>query len=215
MELAIVGEGGHSKVIRDLITSRKQYRVTVILDDKYSELTCYDGLYRGPISSAARLFHGLDQLRCIVAIGSNELRRSIVARLGLPAERYITLIHETAIVSSSAVVGPGSVIMPHTVVNADARVGAHTIINTGAIVEHDCRVGDYAHIAPRATLTGSVTVNDGAMVGAGATIIPGKAIGAWSIIGAGATVVTDIIPSETAVGTPARSIRKVGEWKHA
>lgn len=215
MELVMIGEGGHSKVIRDLILSQKRYTIRAVLDDKYHELTRTGDFYQGPISSAGRLLAGLEQLKVIVAIGSNEVRRSIVERLALPSERYATLVHETAIVSPSAVLQEGSVVMAHAVINADARIGRHSIINTGAIVEHDSTVGDYAHIAPRATLTGSVKVSEGVLVGAGATVIPGKALGAWSVIGAGATVISDVHASVTAVGTPAKSRRKVGEWSHA
>jgi acetyltransferase EpsM len=215
MELAVIGEGGHSKVIMELVRSKEIYEIKAILDDKYTELTLSNGIYRGPISAANQLLNQINSLKFIVAIGNNKVRKSIVVKLGLPIDNYITLIHETAVISPSASIGQGTVILAHTAINADAYVGNHIIINTGAIIEHDNRIEDYVHIAPRATLTGSVSVKEGTMIGAGATIIPGKSIGEWTIIGAGATVISDIPANSTAVGTSARitkqniTIRKV------
>lgn len=205
MELVIIGEGGHSKVIRDIIHA-KRYRLRAILDDKYDELLLNDDVYRGPISSALGLLNHIENLKFIVAIGNNQIRQSIVSRLGLNSDKYISLIHDTAVVSSSAYIGQGTVVMANTIINADAFVGHHTIINSGAIIEHDNNIGNYVHVAPKATLTGAVRVGEGAMIGAGANIIPGKHIGEWAIIGAGATVISDISPNSTAVGTPAKII---------
>jgi acetyltransferase EpsM len=204
MELAVIGEGGHSKVIMELIRSQEIYKIKAILDDKYTELTLSNGIYWGPISAAPQLLNQMNSLKFVVAIGNNKVRKSIVLKLGLPNHNYISLIHETAVISSSALIGQGTVIMAHTTINAEAYVGIHTIINTGAIIEHDSSIGDYVHIAPRATLTGSVSVKEGTMIGAGATIIPGINIGEWTIIGAGATVINDVPANSTAVGTPAR-----------
>jgi acetyltransferase EpsM len=204
MELAVIGEGGHSKVIMELIRSQEKYKIKAILDDKYTELTLSNGVYWGPISAAHRLLNQMNSLKFVVAIGNNKIRKSIVLKLGLPLDNFITLIHKTAVISSSASIGQGTVIMAHTTINADANVGNHTIINTGAIIEHDNSIGDYVHVAPKATLTGSISVKEGTMIGAGATIIPGIKIGEWTIIGAGATVISDIPANSTAVGTPAK-----------
>ncbi|OCT11034.1 acetyltransferase [Paenibacillus pectinilyticus] len=203
VNVVLVGEGGHSKVIREIINARSDYRIVAILDDKYDELLMNEDMYVGPISSAAQLAEQVNALNWVVAIGNNSIRKSIIARLDIPNEHYLTLIHETAVISSSASIAQGTVIMANTVINADAKIGYHAIINTGAIVEHDCQLADYVHIAPRATLTGAVVIQEGTMIGAGATIIPGKHIGEWTLVGAGATVIHNIPSYQTAVGTPA------------
>lgn len=208
MEIAVIGEGGHSKVIREMIRSNKNYKIKAVLDDKYEELTLNNDVYTGPISFAQSLLNRMAPIKFVVAIGNNEIRKSIVSKLGLSNESYLSLIHETAVISPSAFVGQGTVIMANTIINAEAYVGNHVIINTGAIIEHDNRIEDYVHIAPKAALTGSISVKEGTMIGAGATVIPGKHIGEWAIIGAGATVISDIPSNSTAVGTPARIITK-------
>jgi acetyltransferase EpsM len=207
MELAVIGEGGHSKVIRDMIHANKSYKLRAILDDKYEELILEDDIYLGPISAARSLLNQMNQLKFVVAIGNNALRKTIVTKLGLSNEHYASLTHERAVISSSAAIGQGTVIMANAVVNADACIGNHSIVNTGAIVEHDNRIGDYVHVAPHATLTGSIIAKEGTLIGAGATIIPGIHLGEWAIIGAGSTVIRDINAYSTAVGTPAIIIK--------
>jgi acetyltransferase EpsM len=208
MELAVIGEGGHSKVIKDIIRANKNYKIKAVFDDKFEKLILLNDVYMGPVVSALSLFKRMGHLKFVVAVGNNETRKSIVSRLGIADEHFISLIHETAVISPSAFIGQGTVIMANTVINADVRVGNHAIINTGAVIEHDNTIEDFVHVAPKAALTGSVTVKEGALIGAGATVIPGKRIGCWATIGAGATVISDIPAHSTAVGTPARMISR-------
>ncbi|MFC0216473.1 acetyltransferase [Paenibacillus chartarius] len=207
MDIAVVGAGGHSKVICDMIAS-KGYQVRALLDDRFAEVAEQNGVWCGPVSAADGLIERFNGIKFIIAIGNNAIRKKLVARLNLPNESYVTLAHETAVISPSASIGPGTVVMAHAVVQADASIGHHAIINTAAIVEHDNRTGDYVHIAPRATLTGDVRIGEGAMLGAGATVIPGMSVGEWAVVGAGATVISPIPAYCTAVGTPAKVIAK-------
>jgi acetyltransferase EpsM len=208
MEIVLIGAGGHSKVIKDIIHARIDTQLVALLDDKYPELRLEGDVHTGPISSAQALLKGNDELKFIVAIGDNEIRRSVVTRLSLTSEHYVSLIHESAIISPSATIGRGTVVMAKAVIHAAAKVGHHAVVNTGAIIEHDTILGDYVHAAPNVTLTGAVQAAEGAMIGAGATVIPGKTIGKWATIGAGAIVISDIPANSTAVGTPARVINR-------
>ncbi|MBS4205810.1 acetyltransferase [Lederbergia citrea] len=204
MKIAILGQGGHSKVIQDLISLNCNFQIIAYLDDKYKELSMKEDTFYGPISSVESLINIDKDVKFIIAIGNNKIRRLIANKVKLPNESYITLIHSTASVSPSAKIGYGSVIMAHTVINSDTQIGDHTIINTGSVIEHDNQLGSFVHISPNATLTGTVKIEDGVHVGAGATIIPSVTIGEWSVIGAGATVIDRIPSNSTAVGVPAR-----------
>ncbi|MFJ8531427.1 acetyltransferase [Bacillus sp. NPDC094106] len=205
-EIALIGQGGHAKVITDMIQANIGYQVVALFDDKYKRLCKEHGIWYGPISSIAPLLVEV-RFKIVIAIGNNALRKRIVQQLNLEDNSYEAIIHPTAVVSKSASVGIGTVIMPNVVINADTKIGNHVIINTAAVIEHDNYIGDFVHISPNATLTGSVSVNEGTQVGAGAIVIPNRKIGEWSIIGAGATVIRDIPSFCTAVGSPARVIK--------
>ncbi|MGM8212336.1 acetyltransferase [Virgibacillus sp. W0430] len=211
-KIIIIGDGGHSKVILDIILYSNDYEVVAILDDKYACVTKRDGRLLGPLSYLSK-FKQIDT-KVIIAIGSNAVRKKIVEQLRLEEKQYVTLIHPTAMISSTASIGCGTVIMPHAVINAEASIGEHCIINTGAIVEHENHIESYVHISPNATLTGRVKAEEGAHIGAAATVIPGCTIGRWSVIGAGAAVIKSIPAHATAVGCPARTVKQGEKYNH-
>lgn len=206
MNIIILGNGGHSRVIQEIIATTA-HKVIAILDDKYESGFQEKDVIHAPILFLMKLFRA--NTRVVVAIGSNENRKKVVQSLHLLPQHYLSVIHPTAVVSTSAKIGYGSVIMPHAVVNAAAEIGNHCIINTGSIVEHDNEIGDYSHISPNATLTGNVTTGEGVHVGSSATIIPGKHLGKWSVIGAGSTVIEHIPAYSKAVGSPTRIIERI------
>ncbi|TXC92369.1 acetyltransferase [Metabacillus litoralis] len=204
MKIVLIGQGGHSKVIKDIILSYKENKVIGYLDDKYKDYHYENDQFSGPISSAQNIISRIDNVKFIIGIGDNKIRKSIFEQLDLSSDYYATLIHKSAIVSPSATIESGTVIMARAVINANSLIGKQSIINTGAIVEHDNEISDFVHISPNATLTGSVTINEGAHIGAGASVIPLVSIGEWSVIGAGAAVIDDIPANCVATGVPAK-----------
>ncbi|KAB7707394.1 acetyltransferase [Bacillus aerolatus] len=204
--IVVIGEGGHSKVVQDIIKAEAEYKLVALLDDKYTISQKSDKVILAPISYAFKLMQEEKEVHFIVAIGNNRVRKQIVERLASKNAHFAVLIHPSAIVSPSALIKDGTVVMPNAVINAAAVIGQHTIINTAAVVEHDNRIGDFSHISPNVTLTGNVTVGTGTHIGAGAVVIPGKTIGPWSVVGAGSVVIGDLPQEITAVGAPARVI---------
>lgn len=208
MKIVIIGQGGHSKVIRDIISSSDEHQIVGYLDDKFNEFTINDNGFIGPISAAKIILEHDINIKFIIAIGENKIRKIIYDNLSLPNDYFATLIHQSAVLSNSAKIGSGTVIMANVVINAEACIGNHSIINSGSIIEHDNTVGHFVHVSPNVTLTGNVKIEDGVHVGAGTTIIPGIQVGEWSIVGAGATVINNIPEYCTAVGVPAKVIIK-------
>lgn len=210
MNIAVIGQGGHSKVIQELIHASKRHRIIGIFDDKYEDIHVNKNRYYGPIDLINKIIPFFDNLKFILAIGNNRVRKSIFEKMGIPKESFVTLIHESAVISPSAKIGHGTVILAKAVINANTEIGDHAIINTGSIIEHDNQLGSFVHVSPHATLTGDVKLEEGVHVGAGATLIPNVKIGDWSTIGAGATVVRNIPAHCTAVGVPAKVLIKEG-----
>lgn len=202
MNIVILGNGGHSKVVQDIIACDGDQKIVAILDDKYEFMTRVNGILYAPLFYVHRIIQW--DVRIVLAIGDNETRRMFSRKLDVAPNQYLTVIHPTAVVSPTAVIGNGTVVMPHALINAGSIVGDHCIINTGSIVEHDNIIGNYAHISPNATCTGNVAIGVGVHIGASATIIPSVNIGHWSVVGAGSTVIEDVPAHSTAVGSPTR-----------
>jgi sugar O-acyltransferase (sialic acid O-acetyltransferase NeuD family) len=137
-------------------------------------------------------------------------RARMVRRLGLPADRYATVVHPTAVVSASSTVGPGTVLLAQTVLTAAVRVGAHVAVMPQAVLTHDDVVEDFATVTSGVRLGGGVRIGRGAYVGAGALVREYATVGAWSLVGTGGLVLGDVPPGEVWVGSPARFLRPAG-----
>lgn len=196
----IIGAGGHAKVLADLIEAAGD-TVRGFLDDGPAKEVTLKYPILGTISDAV----SFPESSFVIAIGDNRTRLRIAQTMPL---RWYTAIHPSAIISDSAVIGEGSMIMPNAVVNANAVIGRHCIINTASIVEHDDRIGDFVHISTRAALGGGVQVDDLTQVGIGACVRHCIHICEECVIGAGAVVVSDITDSGAYAGVPAKLLVK-------
>lgn len=197
----IIGAGGHSKVVADIVRASKDI-VVGFLDDSYDgEKEFYGSKIIGRVDS-----YSVYKNDCVfvIAIGNNSVRDKISSMLDC---KWYTGIHPSAVISNSARIGEGTVIMPNAVVNADAKVGKHVIVNTGSIVEHDCTIGDFSHIAPKSVVCGASHIGSYAWLGTGSTVSNLAHICDNVLLGAGGVVVKDICESGTYVGVPARKIK--------
>lgn len=192
----LFGASGHGKVIKEIIEACGG-SVTAFVDDNKQVNTCA-GL---PVLHDAE---GLSPM--IVSIGVCRIRKMIVERLKTSATpvSFVTAIHPSAVVSPSAQIGEGTVVMAGAVINADAKIGKHCIVNTGATVDHDCVIEDYCHIAPGAHVSGGTHIGEGTWIGVGSSVIQCLNIGANCMIGAGSVVVRDIPDNVTAFGNPCK-----------
>jgi len=204
------GAGGQGKVIGDLIRELGNVLVGYIDRDPgrgraleaagFPAIVATDAEVRTTLRGGHPLPDGASMLG--LGVGDNQTRlefSKIVPDARLPA-----LVHPSATVSSSVVLGSGTVVMAHGVINPSAAVGRAAIVNTASIVEHDCFVGDGAHISPGAVLSGGARVGQAAWIGAGAVVLPGVTIGAGAIVGAGAVVTQSVSDGQTVAGVPAR-----------
>ncbi|MHD0397948.1 acetyltransferase [Staphylococcus simulans] len=203
--ILIIGNGGHAKVVRDVIEAEGTYKVCGYLDDNIEKMykekdMIFDNLKNIKLYQENYYF--------VIAIGNNKVRNKIFDKINVFIERFPVLIHPKAIISKSAEFGNGTVVMPGAIVNAESAIGRHVIINTGSVVEHDCVIKDYAHISPGTVLTGNVLVGEGTQVGANATVIPNLKIGAHVMVGAGSTVISNVRDNVTVVGSPAKVIKE-------
>ncbi len=195
----LYGAGGHANVVSEVLAAN-QIKIEGVFDDVPAVVA---DEYSG-IKMVGEDFPRL-KYPVIITIGDNHSRAEIARRLDV---QFGIAIDPTAIVSPSAEVGEGTVILQGAIVQSNAKIGKHVLINTGASVDHDNVIGDYAHISPQVALCGHVEIGEGTHIGAAATVIPKVKIGNWCKIGAGAVVIDDIPDYATAVGNPARVIRQ-------
>lgn len=191
----LFGASGHAKVIKDVIDAQGD-DVGCLYDDNPH---CTD-IHGKPVHKASNTDV---KEPLIISIGSNRVRKFISERYPLV---YAKAIHPKSIISPTAQIGVGTVVMQGAIIQSDVKIGRHCIINTGASVDHECTIDDYVHISPHVTLCGNVTIGEGSWIGAGTTVIPGIKIGKWCTIGAGSVVINDIPNNMMVVGNPCKKI---------
>lgn len=205
MKLIIIGNSGHKKVVSEVAT-HLGYTIVGIADDAFEKRFEKNGVLYGNSHHISEMVKETSAL-LFFGIGNNKVRKLIIERENLTDEMFARLLSPLAIISKSAQIGSGTLVMPGAIINADAKINKQVIINSGAIVEHDCVVNNYAHISPNATLTGAVKIGEGTQIGASAVVNPTISVGDWVTIGSGASVVKDIQSNVIAVGVPAKVIK--------
>jgi len=206
--LIIIGTGGNALDILDVVEAINRdaptWELVGFLDDSRGLGSRYQGLeVLGGLRDAGR-HTGRWIINAIGSDKSYRKRPDIIAQTKLGPDRFATLVHPRACVSSRASLGPGTCVNAGAVVGGGVAVGAHTWLGAGCVVGNDSVIEDYAMIAPRAVLTGFVRVRTAAYVGAGACVRQRTTIGDRSLVGLGAVVIGDVDPGTTVVGNPAR-----------
>lgn len=205
-DVIVIGSGGHSKVIIDILLKDKTKNIVGILDDNLENLS-YDNILGIRILGKIDLIKDFpENYNYIIGIGDNKTRKKIAEEF--TELKYTKAIHPDAIIGENVEILEGCVIMASAIVNSYSKIGKHCILNTGTIIEHDSVIENYVHISPNATLCGEVWIGEEVWIGAGAIIIPKIIIGEKSVIGAGAVVIKNLEKSIKVAGIPAKIIKK-------
>ncbi|MDP3313048.1 acetyltransferase [Lutibacter sp.] len=195
----LYGASGHCKVIIDIIKSSTNKTIEAVFDDAVKENTI---LGIKIVDFKKNDNYKIDEL--IISVGKNSTRKKMVEKLHA---NFVSVIHQTAIVSKFVTIDVGTVVMPGVIINASTKVGKHCIINSGAIIGHGCKLNDFVHISPSASLAGNVTIGEGSHIGIGAIVIQGISIGKWASIGAGTVIINDVPDGAVVVVNPGKIIK--------
>lgn len=204
----IIGAGGHAKVVIDIILKEKEINkkpvnIIGILDDDKTKEEVFGIPVMGVINDIEFIKDRYENLKFIIAIGNNTVRKNISDRFNKFNLKYYIAIHPSVVIGNNVIIEDGTVVMARAIINPYAYIGKHCIINTNAVIEHDNIIESFVHISPSVSCAGNVTIKEGAHLGLNSSVIPGKTIGSFSVIGAGSVVIKDIPPQCTAVGVPA------------
>lgn len=204
-KIVVIGGGGHGSVLMDTL---KSIGVSVegFVDQEPKSSIC-DIPYLGDEGKlSSRSPNDTLLVNGVGSVKDMGLRRSVFERWNQKDFRFLTMIHPSAVVSSTASLEEGVQVMMRAAIQTRSRISKNSIVNTGAVIDHDCVIGPHSHIAPGATLSGGVLVGVECHIGTGATIVQGRRICAKVCIGAGAVVVRDISDTGVYRGVPATLI---------
>ena len=138
--IAIIGSGGHAKIIIDILNELNTYNIIGFYDDN-TKSKLYNLNHLGKIDNIDKSINNF-----IIAIGNNNIRKQIYDKN--KNLTYPNLIHPKSIISKNSILGIGNVICAGAVVQTDVIIGNHCIINTNSSIDHESIIKDYCSVCP-------------------------------------------------------------------
>ena len=201
-DAVIFGYSGHAYVVIEILVANN-YRVIGYYDREQKKKNPFSINHIG-IEPDGPTIEKIKDCSAFICIGDNKIRAAIFEKLIHNSISCPAVAHKSAIVSPSAQIGYGTIIVAGAVINAMAKIGNAVICNTSCVIDHECVIGDYSHIAPGTVLAGNVTVGNNTFIGANSVVKQGVTIGSDVIIGAGSVILKDVADGLTVYGNPAK-----------
>jgi len=205
--IVIVGAGGFGREVylwaKDSF-SQDQYKIKGFLDDNSKALDGYN-VEIGVVGSIDK-YEIKEKDRFIIGIGTLAIKKQIVEKLMVRGAKFINLIHPTAVIADTAVIGRGNVIAPFVLISNCAKLNDFVVLNVYSSCGHDTRIGKYCTLSPYSAATGFVILEDEVFLGTHATIIPGKKVGYKSKVSANSVVMRDVPANKMVFGVPGKAI---------
>lgn len=209
--LLVIGGSDQGRQVLDALEAIGDHDVVGILDRDLAQGAEVAGFpVVGRDDELARCAEAHGATGFMVAIGDNFTRRLVHRRtLSVCASlEPVSMIHPAAVVSRSATVGGGSLILAGSVVSNHCVVGDGVLLGTHSSIDHDNQLGSFASLAPGATTAGRVHIGECTAIGIGASVIHGITMGAHSVVGAASLVLHDLPARVVAYGVPAQVARE-------
>ncbi len=199
---------GQAGVVLDIAREFGLFEVVGFLDDNASlHDTCVLGLrVFGGVADAVQVAREQNIDGFHLCIGDNTFREKCFRMIVSAGLNVVNVIHPSAVVSKSCVLGCGVFIGPGVVLTHNVQVGDNVIINTASTVDHDNVLEDGVFLGPGCHLAGRVKVRRGAFLGTGAAVIPDVVVGEYAVVGAGAVVIREVVARTKVVGVPANRV---------
>ena len=200
MKIAVIGTGGHSRVVSEIIKKKYKFKIHYFDDNKYKSKVFIQG-------DTNILLKNINDYKYIfIAIGDNINRKFFFTKFIKYKSKMVSLVDESANIQNGFKLNNGTIVFPRACINTNTKIGKACIINTNSVIEHDCKIGDFTHISPSSTVLGSVKIGSCSLVGANSTILNNIEVDKNVIIGASTIVLKNISKNKKVVGNPQREI---------
>lgn len=135
-------------------------------------------------------------------------RIDLLNSYGIPLNRFAKFIHPSVVMSESAKIGYGTVIMANCVINSNAIVGNHCTIHSNSLIGHDTKIGDYNFIAAHNVIGSNNSIGNANFLGLNSTFNNYIEIGDFCFVGMASNVVKSITSETKVYGNPAKEFVK-------
>lgn len=130
-------------------------------------------------------------------------RTKILYDLNIPLEKFANFIHPSVMLSKSAKIGLGNVLLANVVVNCNAVLGDFNTVNSGTLLGHDITVGNNNYFAGQVCVGSGLKIGDMNFIGLNTSIRNGVVIGDGNIVGMASNITKDVSSDNVLYGNPA------------
>lgn len=142
----------------------------------------------------------------IIAVGDPTAKKKIYQKIENPAVMFPILIHPSARVSKSAVIGEGSIIGIDCIISANVRLGRHVFLNMRTVVGHDAVINDFCSCLVNCVIAGGVQMLECSLLGSGSIIMEKTTVGSGARISMGSIVSFDVEDNHVVMTRPSKSM---------
>ena len=212
--IVILGSGTHAIDILDsMLESNRlseRYKPLGFLDDHPTQERVHGFPVLGNLKKVASFDSEVQFVTAIGSVTSYRAKPALVKRLGIPRERFATIVHPSASVSQWSQVGRGCVILQQCTLSAGCRLDDQVVLLPGCRISHDTVVADYNILATGVLLSGYVQVDRNCYLGAGCLVRERLQLGEGCLVGMGSVVVKSLEAGARVAGNPARPLKFPG-----
>ena len=193
--IAVIGAGRGLDQIIDAAIDCKSIKIISAYDDvKFARTLGYSGIpIIGPVNFEQIIRDYADGLfdALLISISTNIAFRKKCFDMLSRNIPFANLIHRTASVSNSSIIGIGNIILANTVIGNHSKIGSNNFISAMCNIEHHCRVGDHCTFGPGVVFSGGVEVCDEVKFGTGIFAEPFYSIERKTFVKSGSILTVD------------------------
>jgi sugar O-acyltransferase (sialic acid O-acetyltransferase NeuD family) len=204
-DIIVVGAGGFARELRQFIPQCfpvGSVRLKGFLSHNAHDLDPFN--IAEPILAAPEKYVPEKNDRFLLGIGDIDHRRRVTEELTARGAIFLSLIHPTAYVDTSAKVGEGCVIYPFVTIMNEAKLANFVAMNIYSSAGHDTQIGQYCNLSPYATMNGFSVLEDDVLLGTHASVLASNRVGRGSKVSANSVVTQDVRPETLVYGVPGR-----------
>lgn len=135
-------------------------------------------------------------------------RTKILKDLNIPLEKFINFVHPSVMLSKSAKMGYGNVILANCVVNANFEFGNFNTVNSGTLLGHDTKIGNNNFIAGHVCVGSGLNIGNQNFIGLNSSLKNLITMGDRNLIGMASNLTKDVECDSILFGNPAILKRK-------
>lgn len=154
--LLILGAGGLALEIYEIVQQSGKWQAVAFLDDGANNL--HNLNVTGTISSLKQWRGQFSH--AIAAVGNCVVRMEWLNNASEAGFEIPSIFHPSAVISPSAKIGAGCIIMSNTSIGAKAQLGNGILVNHGAHVDHECVIENGALLGLGCVIRNGVRIKE-------------------------------------------------------